>query len=150
MADENSVPAADGVEASDGVKAITVKKQRSPKRNKAEMVPAASKVAPVKTPSPLRRTFSDSEKAEKLDLIGKQVAKGKAPLKEAIKSAGISVPTYYQWKRSEKPAAKSVSGGGHELAELVQLEEENQRLRMLLAEKLKAENVELRKRLRLD
>ncbi|PDT41633.1 transcriptional regulator, partial [Sinorhizobium fredii] len=36
------------------------------------------------------------------------------------------------------------------LADLVQLEEENQRLRKRLAEKLRAENAELRKRLGLD
>jgi len=36
-----------------------------------------------------------------------------------------------------------------DLAGLLQLEEENQRLRKLLAEKLRAENAELRKRLNL-
>lgn len=39
---------------------------------------------------------------------------------------------------------------GDELADLVQLEEENQRLRKRLAEKLRAENAELRKRLGLE
>ena len=37
-----------------------------------------------------------------------------------------------------------------EMADLLQLEEENQRLRKLLAEKLRAENADLRKRLKLD
>lgn len=37
-----------------------------------------------------------------------------------------------------------------EMADLLQLEEENQRLRKLLAKKLRAENADLRKRLRLD
>ena len=37
-----------------------------------------------------------------------------------------------------------------EMADLLQLEEENQRLRRLLAEKLRAENADLRKRLKLD
>jgi hypothetical protein len=36
------------------------------------------------------------------------------------------------------------------MADLLQLEEENQRLRKLLAEKLRAENADLRKRLKLD
>jgi hypothetical protein len=36
-----------------------------------------------------------------------------------------------------------------EFADLLQLEEENQRLRKLLAEKLRAENADLRKRLNL-
>jgi hypothetical protein len=37
-----------------------------------------------------------------------------------------------------------------EMADLLQLEEENKRLRRLLAEKLRAENADLRKRLKLD
>lgn len=37
-----------------------------------------------------------------------------------------------------------------EIADLLQLEEENQRLRKLLGEKLRAENIDLRKRLNLD
>jgi hypothetical protein len=36
------------------------------------------------------------------------------------------------------------------MADLLQLEEENQRLRKLLAGKLRAENEDLRKRLKLD
>ncbi|MGR9159735.1 transcriptional regulator [Rhizobium leguminosarum] len=43
------------------------------------------------------------------------------------------------------PAAPS-----DEMADILQLEEENQRLRKLLAEKLRAENADLRKRLKLD
>ena len=45
------------------------------------------------------------------------------------------------------PAASTASD---EMADLLQLEEENQRLRKLLAEKLRAENADLRKRLNLD
>lgn len=37
-----------------------------------------------------------------------------------------------------------------QMADLLQLEDENQRLRSLLAEKLRAENADLRKRLKLD
>jgi putative transposase len=39
---------------------------------------------------------------------------------------------------------------GDELADLVQLEQENLRLRKVLAEKLRAENADLRKRLGLS
>ena len=49
-----------------------------------------------------------------------------------------------------RPASSKAVSGGHELAELVQLEAENQKLRGQLAEKLRAENVELRKRLGLE
>ncbi|WP_341538104.1 transposase, partial [Sinorhizobium medicae] len=71
-------------------------------------------------------------------------------------SAGISEQTYYHWKGAGKPGEQKAGNStkslpvGDELADLVQLEEENQRLRKRLAEKLRAENAELRKRLGLD
>jgi hypothetical protein len=46
-------------------------------------------------------------------------------------------------------AAASSVAAVDEIADLLQLEEENQRLRKLLAEKLRAENADLRKRLNL-
>lgn len=52
-------------------------------------------------------------------------------------------------KAVEQKAEKRLPTG-EELADLVRLEEENQRLRKLLAEKLRAENADLRKRLGLD
>ncbi|MBB6470282.1 putative transposase [Aminobacter lissarensis] len=158
MADDNIAPAAAG-EASEGTAAT---KQKSPRRKKATVEPARpAAAAPAKTPGAKRKTHSDREKAEKLDLISKKLAQGKTTLQEATKSAGISVQSYYQWKRNEQPSEKQAAkgsekkpvkavSGGNDLAELVQLEAENNRLRGLLAEKLKAENVELRKRLGLD
>lgn len=156
MDDENNASVVTG-ETGEGIDA---KKQKSPRRKKAaaETVRTASEAAPVETPATKRKTYSESEKAEKLKLIAKKVAEGKTPLQEVVKSTGISVQTYYQWKRNEKPAAKKnevpagrkverAATGGNELAELVQLEAENNRLRGLLAEKLRAENLELRKRL---
>lgn len=155
MTDEgNNVAAAASVEAVGDVKAKAQEKQRSPKREKAvaETIPTASTTAAAKTPRRPRKTYSDRERAGKLTLISTQVAKGKATLQEAIKSVGISVQTYYQWKRNGAPAITKVKAvsGGHDLAELVQLEVENRKLRSLLAEKLRAENCELRKRLGLN
>ncbi|MBT1160152.1 transposase [Aminobacter anthyllidis] len=160
MDDENGASAVAG-KTDDG---IVVKQQKSPRRKKAaEAGSAASEPASVEKPGPKRKTYSESEKAEKLKLIGKKVAEGMSTLQEVVKSAGISVQTYYQWKRNEKqkpaakknevPAARKVertASGGSDLAELVQLEAENNRLRGLLAEKLRAENLELRKRLGLN
>ncbi|WP_432289529.1 transposase (plasmid) [Aminobacter sp. BA135] len=156
MDDENNASVATG-ETGEG---ITAKKQKSPRRKKAAaiIVNNASEPAPVEIAGVKRKTYSENEKAEKLKLIAKKVAEGKTSLQEVVKSTGISVQTYYQWKRNEKPAAKKndapaarkverVATGGNELAELVQLEAENNRLRSLLAEKLRAENLELRKRL---
>ena len=49
-------------------------------------------------------------------------------------------------KRSEAPAAAPVTAID-EMADLIQLEQENQRLRKALSEKLRAENADLRRRL---
>jgi putative transposase len=157
MDDENDASAVAG-KTGDGI-AVT---KKLPRRKKAaEAGSTASEAAPVEKPGTKRKTYSQSERAEKLKLISTKVAEGNSPLQEVVKSAGISVQTYYQWKRNEKPAAKKnevpaarkvvkTATGGNDLAELVQLEAENNRLRALLAEKLRAENLELRKRLGLN
>ena len=147
MADEsNTGPIAATEAANAEVKAPTTKKQRSARRPKtaAEPVQASSKALAAKP-----RRYSEQEKSEKLKLIETQV-QGNSTLKDAIKSAGISEQTYYQWKRTEKPANAKEDrpvAAGDELADLLQLEKENQRLRKLLADKLRVENSELRKRL---
>ncbi|MBM7046051.1 transposase [Rhizobium lusitanum] len=158
MADESNtgpLAAVAGTEAE--VKTPKAKKQRAPRRQKAVAVPvqAEAKATAAKSPAPAAkpRRYSEQERGEKLKLIGTQVTGGTSTLRDAIKNAGISEQTYYQWKR----AAKAVDQKGEKpvpvsngLADLVQLEEENQRLRKILAEKLRAENAELRKRLGLD
>ncbi|PLT99068.1 transposase [Sinorhizobium medicae] len=151
MADEsNAGPVAAPVATDAEVKAPTAKRQRSPRPQKAASEPAQSK-----TPAAKRRGYGEQEKSEKLRLIETQVGEG-GTLKDAIKRAGISEQTYYHWKGAAKPAeprgTKSTKPipAGDELADLVQLEEENQRLRKQLAEKLRAENAELRKRLGLE
>ncbi|MDW9682349.1 transposase [Sinorhizobium meliloti] len=151
MADEsNAAPVAAVVATDAEVKAPTAKKRRSRPPQKAASEPAQSK-----PPAAKRRGYSEQEKSEKLKQIETQVSDGNT-LKDAIKSAGISEQTYYHWKGAAKPAAQKGTKGpkplpaGDELAALVELEEENQRLRKLLAEKLRVENAELRKRLGLD
>jgi putative transposase len=151
MADEsNAAPVAAPVATDAEVKAPTAKRQRSPRPQKAASEPAQSK-----TPAAKRRGYSAQEKSEKLRLIETQVGEG-GTLKDAIKRAGISEQTYYHWKAAAKPAESKGTKStkpipvGDELADLVQLEEENQRLRKQLAEKLRAENAELRKRLGLE
>lgn len=151
MADESNVgPVATAVTADAEVKAPTAKKPRSPRPQKA-----ASEPAQAKAPAAKRRGYSEQEKSEKLKLIETKVSGGNT-LKDAIKSAGISEQTYYQWKGAAKPVEQKGTKStkplpaGDELADLVKLEEENQRLRKQLAEKLRAENADLRKRLGLD
>jgi putative transposase len=60
---------------------------------------------------------------------------------------------YYQWKKAAKPAdnvAAAPADQIDDLAEFIELEAENARLRKMLAEKLRAENAELRRRLGLN
>ncbi|MDX0321573.1 transposase [Sinorhizobium meliloti] len=151
MADENNAGAVAATVATDAeVKAPKVKKRRSRPPQKPASEPAQSK-----PPAANRRGHSEPERSEKLKQIETQVSGG-STLKDAIKSAGISEQTYYHWKGAAKPAVQKGTKdpkplpAGDELAALVELEEENQRLRKLLAEKLRAENAELRKRLGLD
>ena len=59
------------------------------------------------------------------------------------------VPVKRAPKAVQAATAPSVAATVDEFADLLQLEEENQRLRKLLAEKLRAENADLRKRLNL-
>jgi len=53
-------------------------------------------------------------------------------------------------RKNEQTEAVETTSVGDEMADLLQLEEENQKLRRLLAEKLRAENADLRKKLKLD
>jgi putative transposase len=156
MPDETNIePAAAFVATEAEVKTPLAKKQRSPRRQQTgvEPVRAASTAAVAKSAAAKPRRHSEQERTEKLKLIETHVTEGTSTLKDAIKSAGISEQTYYQWKRTAKPVDQGDEkpvAAGDELADLVQLEAENQRLRKILAEKLRAENAELRKRLGLD
>ena len=88
----------------------------------------------------VRRAYSEKERAQKLGEIEKQTGQGES-VKDAVKNAGISEQTYYQWKRAAGPTP------GDGLKDLVKLEEENVRLKKLLADRLRKENAELRKKL---
>ncbi|MGK6317323.1 transcriptional regulator [Neorhizobium sp. DT-125] len=78
---------------------------------------------------------------------GKQKRGRKAKSDEGAASAR-RVPVKRAPKAVQEATAPSVAAVD-EFADLLQLEEENQRLRKLLAEKLRAENADLRKRLNL-
>ncbi|MER9632625.1 transposase [Mesorhizobium sp. M0228] len=127
-------------------------KKRVPaaKKAKAELVKPArkngAKPAPPAAEAPVagktaRKTYSEKERAQKLAQIEKSIAGG-ATSKSAIGQAGISEQTYYQWKRATTPSSDS-----GELRDLVALEEENKRLKSLLADRLRKENAELKKKL---
>ncbi|MBY3599318.1 transposase [Rhizobium bangladeshense] len=111
---------------------------------------AKTSVGSSKPVKPKTRGLSDQEKLERIGKIEAEVAGG-ASLKDAVKSAGVSDQTYYQWKKATAQPPTQVSAVSasvdDELAEFIQLEEENRRLRKLLSDKLRAENSALRKRL---
>jgi len=128
----------------------TKKKASRPKRAKSQPKRPAAKEAgnPIASEaisrSPARtsrKIYSDQERVQKLGQIEKSVGRGDS-IKTATKQAGISEQTYYQWKK----AAASTSKGG-DLKDLLALEEENARLKSLLAERLRKENAELKKKL---
>jgi putative transposase len=127
-------------------------KQATGQQGRAVRTRSAQSGAPVSSPeavaSPMvrtaRKTYSEQERAQKLGEIENQTGRG-ASVKDAVKKAGISEQTYYQWKKAAGQAPQS-----DELKDLVKLEEENTRLKKLLAERFRKENAELRKKLGLD
>ncbi|MFK0692299.1 transposase [Mesorhizobium sp. IMUNJ 23033] len=129
------------------------KKTRRPRKAKTEVRATARKngAAPsieVKASEPVRpgrKVYSDEQRAQKLSQIEKSVSGG-ATLKSAVKQAGTSEQTYYQWKKKAAAPAQA----GDDLKDLLALEDENKRLRSLLAERLRNENAELKRRLGLQ
>jgi putative transposase len=102
---------------------------------------SSSKAVAFPTARTARKIYSEKERAQKLGEIEKQIGRGES-IKAAVQKAGISEQTYYQWK---KAAGQTTPSGA--LKDLVKLEEENARLKTLLADRLRKENAELRKKL---
>nr|WP_205932731.1 transcriptional regulator [Rhizobium leguminosarum] len=105
--------------------------------------PRAKKVVPATAPV----TVSAEPAVASGAAAGKQKRGRKAKPDEGTPSAKRA-PVKRASKAVSTAAAPSVAAVD-EIADLLQLEEENQRLRKLLAEKLRAENADLRKRLNL-
>ena len=131
----------------------TNKKAPRPKRAKPQAKRPAAKetgksaVSKSTSPTPARTTrkvYSNQERVKKLGDIETAVSRGES-IKAATKQAGISEQTYYQWKK----AAVATPESG-DLKDLLALEEENARLKSLLAERLRRENAELKKKLGLS
>lgn len=108
-----------------------------------EAVKPASKLEDTQ-PAPAlakRKTYSEKERVQKLAQIEKSIGRG-VSIKAAVSETGISEQTYYQWKK-----ASGSSAPADDLKDLVALEEENKRLKRQLADHLRQENAELRKKL---
>lgn len=128
-ANVDALPSADAPAAVEAEPAP--KKQRKPRMKKASPETAAADTAGAMDGGTGQRKRGRKPKA----LGGAATAK-REPVKRAPKK--------------EQPAALEATSAGDEMADLLQLEEENQRLRKLLAERLRAENADLRKKLKLD
>jgi len=140
MADENNMDSNTDVTATDAA-AVTPqpKKQRAPRQPKratdmmggitAEKSPRGRK---KRAESAGTAPLSSAEKPA----AGKRNAKGVTKGEERKKRT----------KRGEQPVDMPVAAID-EMTDLIQLEEENRNLRKALAEKLRAENADLRKRL---
>ncbi len=124
--------------------------QKRKKSEKKPEVKSAPRVSP-KPPAGKSKRHSNEQKLVLVKQIEERLAEKSVTLKQALSDVGISDQTYYVWKRSLSAApvvsSESPSTSDDEFAEFNALEEENRRLRKLLAEKLRSENADLRKRL---
>ncbi|MBC8719573.1 transposase [Ochrobactrum sp. Marseille-Q0166] len=116
---------------------------------KPAKVPEKSAAVETKPAKNKRNKYTPAQRASILASIEKATKGGTITLKTALQQAEVSEQTYYNWKNaaaktSPAPSTKSPSD---DLTTLVALEAENIKLRKELAEKLRAENAELRKRL---
>lgn len=148
MPDENNTGLiAAAAETDTPVTAPAIKKQRAPRRPKeaVEPVRATSKATTAKSPTENPGKRDKQDRTGKLKRVEAQVTDGTSTRKDATKSTGRQKAA-----KPVQPTAKTSVSAIDEMADLVQLEEENKRLRKTLAEKLRAENAELRKRLGLN
>ncbi|WP_353642699.1 transposase [Mesorhizobium sp. WSM2239] len=117
---------------------------RPPARKNNANTASQAEEAPEAAVRSGRKIYSEKERAQKLAQIEISISGG-ATLKSAVKQASISEQTYYDWKKVATPASQS-----DDLNELDVLDEENKRLKSLLAERLRKENAELKKKLGLQ
>lgn len=129
MVEENSIDAvAEVVESAVPLERPATAKQRAPRRKK--IAEGSSKAVPAKRRKHGAADAGESELAAATGTLNGAVKRGRP---RAVKSI--------------KPQATTAMD---EMADLIQLEEENKRLRKNLANKLREENADLRKRLGLD
>ncbi|MBZ7927103.1 SyrB-like regulator (plasmid) [Ensifer adhaerens] len=137
MADENNI---ETVEATTPAEIAPPKKRRGPKpKNVVSEIVSDSPKVDVATTAPVRGRRKNGAKAAdgaaSIATIGKTRAKNIAKRAEKTRAP-----------KETAPAAPVLD----DIAELLQLEQENARLRKTLSEKLRAENADLRKRLGLS
>ncbi|ACI59525.1 conserved hypothetical protein (plasmid) [Rhizobium leguminosarum bv. trifolii WSM2304] len=112
------------------------KKQRKPRAKKAAAPETASADAASEPSAALTGAGGGKRRGRKAKVMEAAASARRAPVRRAPKAVQV--------------ASAAPMTAIEEMEDLLQLEEENQRLRKLLAEKLRAENADLRKRLKLD
>jgi hypothetical protein len=142
MADENETI----VNADTTANADAVPKADAPAAVEAEPAPKKQRKPRMKKASP---ETEGADTTAGLDGSNGQKKRGRKPKALAGAAAAKREPMRRP-RKDEKAAAVEATSAGDEMADLLQLEEENQKLRKLLAEKLRAENADLRKKLKLD
>ncbi|EYR83765.1 hypothetical protein SHLA_23c000160 [Shinella sp. DD12] len=138
MADETSVTEQASTETETALPKAPEPKKRGPRAKKTAPDAVASDAlveAPVVKKTRAKRG-SKNAAAE----VKPSARRGGRKAKAAIESVIEPAPQ----------AVSPTTAAGDEMEDLLQLEQENQRLRKLLAEKLRSENADLRKRLGLD
>ena len=134
MADELSkAPASNEAETDNVSKTPVVKKTRAPRSAKTAAAVVTS--SPVAEPKGRRGGRRKTVAVEPVAASSEAKAKGKGRGRAKAPSAPKASKTVVTFSQSD------------ELADLLQLEEENRQLRKTLAEKLRAENADLRKRI---
>lgn len=153
MPDPQEVEVAEVVAEAPASVEVAEPKKRTPRPKKARTAPRqriakeGAKSTPksedaLSTPARSRRKiYSEKERAQILSKIEKSIGSG-ASVRGAVTETGISEQTYYQWKKTAETEAPAAG-----FNDLLALEEENKRLKQQLAEHLRRENAELRKRL---
>ncbi|ARM91110.1 transcriptional regulator SyrB protein (plasmid) [Rhizobium sp. CIAT894] len=143
MADENNTGSVEGAPETGILAKPETRKQRAPRRQKAvaETTPTGSQAEAVSSPAASVMPADGRGRRGKRKAVETKVVDGRSTRKGAPR------------KTTAKPleqGAATPAPALDELEDLIQLEEENKRLRKLLAEKLRQENAELRKRLGLS
>lgn len=115
-----------------------------PARKDSAKQAAKAAEAPTAAVKGRRKTYSEKERRQKLAQIDRSIGRGES-VRNAVKQTGISEQTYYQWKRTA--TSTSTASTGTDLQDLLALEKENERLKKQLAEHLRKENAELKKKL---
>lgn len=148
---ENLETPAEAPAAAEAPQRTPKKKAPRPRKPKAAPKPRiakeAAKPAPKVAEAPpaptraKRKIYSEKERAQLLAKIEKSIGQD-VSVKKATGQAGISEQTYYQWKKAADAASAPA-----DLNNLLALEEENKQLKKQLAERLRHENAELKKKL---